>query len=104
MTIKFACACGQQLAARDEFAGKRVKCTACGGVRTVPGPAAREAGEMIRFSCSCGQVCQARSEFAGRNTKCPRCATVLTIPGEAEAGPPRRAAIRAEAPAPRAGR
>jgi hypothetical protein len=98
MSIQFACACGQKLAAREEYAGKRVKCTACGGLQTVPGnerelPPTREPmAELIRFHCSCGQVCQAKPEFAGRNTRCPRCSTVLTIPV---------GSITAQAPGPR---
>jgi hypothetical protein len=32
------CACGKQLRARDELAGKRVKCPACGRAVNVPGP------------------------------------------------------------------
>lgn len=107
--IRFACECGQQLSAREEYAGKRVRCSACGEVQTVPSaePAApaAAAGGMIRFDCSCGQTCQARPEYAGRNTKCPRCGAVLTIPSadEDEAPRPRRraGAIQSEAPGPR---
>ncbi|MBI1917778.1 MAG: hypothetical protein HYS12_24045 [Planctomycetes bacterium] len=109
MTIQFACACGQQLAAREEFAGKRVRCTSCGEVRIVPARGADRsptrapaAPELIRFHCSCGQICQARPEHAGRNTRCPRCSTVLTIPAGAitgEAPAPRRsAALQADEP------
>ena len=89
MTIRFACDCGRQLAATDEHAGKRVKCTACGGIQTVPGgePAPRRVSEpvpLIRFACNgCGQTCQARPEHAGRKTRCPKCASVLLIPGDA---------------------
>jgi hypothetical protein len=109
MTIQFACNCGQQLAAREEFAGKRVRCTSCGEIRTVPDRAANKpptrtaappaAPELIRFHCSCGQICQARPEFAGRNTRCPSCSTVLTIPGGAitrEAQAPRRPPVHEE--------
>src|SRR5262245_3469800 len=113
MSIQFACACGQQLAAREEYAGQRVKCTACGEVQTVPGgapelpPESAPAPELIRFHCSCGQVCQARPEFAGRNTRCPRCSTILTIPiGSitAQAPAPRRSsAVQADEPVGRVG-
>ncbi|HKB41163.1 MAG TPA: DUF1559 domain-containing protein [Gemmataceae bacterium] len=108
MSIQFACACGQKLAAREEYAGQRVKCTACGEVHTVPGnepelPPTREPmAEVIRFHCSCGQVCQAKPEFAGRNTRCPRCSTILTIPvGSITAqapGPRRPSAVQADEP------
>jgi len=36
MPIKFQCACGKVLAARDEHAGRRAKCPACGTVVEVP--------------------------------------------------------------------
>src|SRR5262245_7527061 len=108
MSIQFACACGQNLAAREEHAGKRVKCTACGEIQTVPGgarelpPERAPAPELIQFNCSCGQICQARPEFAGRNTRCPRCSTVLTIPaaGITGAAPAvaRPASLQAEPP------
>jgi hypothetical protein len=39
MSISFACACGKGFSVRDEFAGKRTKCPACGSALTVP-PAA----------------------------------------------------------------
>src|SRR5262245_27542183 len=108
MTIQFACACGQNLAAREEHAGKRVKCTACGEIQTVPGgarelpPERAPAPELIQFNCSCGQICQAKPEFAGRNTRCPRCSTVLTIPAAGITGGAlavaRTASLQAEPP------
>ena len=36
MPITFNCACGKMLKVQDQFAGKRVKCPACGGVATAP--------------------------------------------------------------------
>src|SRR5688572_20268741 len=36
MTIRFACACGQQQTARDEHAGQTVRCSACGRPNIVP--------------------------------------------------------------------
>ncbi len=44
MPIKVACECGQQFAARDELAGKRVKCPKCGAVLTIPQPVADAKG------------------------------------------------------------
>lgn len=38
MAISFTCDCGKQLRTRDEAAGKRVKCPACGGIHSVPQP------------------------------------------------------------------
>src|SRR6266851_1143367 len=36
MPISFACACGQRLRAKDEWAGKRIKCPKCGTPCTIP--------------------------------------------------------------------
>jgi hypothetical protein len=45
MPITFSCSCGKRLSVKDEFAGRRVKCPACGGVCTAP--AAEPAFEVI---------------------------------------------------------
>jgi hypothetical protein len=57
MPIKVACQCGQQFAAKDELAGKRVKCPKCAAVLTIPqasaaaggprAPAARRVSELL---------------------------------------------------------
>jgi uncharacterized protein DUF1559 len=126
MTIRFACECGQTLAAAEENAGKRVKCTSCGGIQTVPPvsrprptvatptPTAITTGQAapLRFECDCGQTCQARPEHAGKKTKCPNCGKLLTIPSPDEANeeeleeprPRRAASITADRPAARSGR
>lgn len=39
MAIKAACQCGQSFNARDELAGKTVKCPKCGGALKIPAPA-----------------------------------------------------------------
>lgn len=36
MPIAFACTCGKGFQVKDEFAGKRTKCPACGAALTVP--------------------------------------------------------------------
>src|SRR5262245_35122427 len=117
MSIRFACPCGQQLSAQEQYAGKRVRCSACGEIHTVPvverGQAAppppvlvAAAEERIQFTCPCGQICRARPEMAGRNTRCPRCSTVLTIPANripgAAPAPRRPAALQANPPVQRA--
>jgi hypothetical protein len=38
MTIEFTCACGKQIKAKDEWSGRRAKCTQCGQILTVPLP------------------------------------------------------------------
>jgi hypothetical protein len=45
MSIPETCACGKQLQAPDEYAGKRVKCPACGSAFAVPLPEPEPAGE-----------------------------------------------------------
>jgi len=44
MPIKVVCQCGQQFAAKDELAGKRVKCPKCGAVLTIAAPGAQQGG------------------------------------------------------------
>src|SRR5262249_46522607 len=39
MSIAFQCDCGKRLSARDEFAGRRTKCPACGVIATIPNSA-----------------------------------------------------------------
>lgn len=36
MPVEFACECGKRFSVRDEFAGKRTKCPACGAGLVVP--------------------------------------------------------------------
>src|SRR4051812_47065008 len=38
MSIHFRCDCGNSLTAKQELAGRRVKCSQCGAVLTVPRP------------------------------------------------------------------
>ncbi len=41
MPLTVACPCGQKLQVKDEMAGRRGKCPACGKVFTIPSPAAK---------------------------------------------------------------
>ncbi len=46
MAIEFPCgSCGKRLTAKDEHAGKRAKCSACGGVTRIPSQPTREADD-----------------------------------------------------------
>lgn len=38
MSIKFQCSCGKALTARDEYAGRKAQCPACGQVVDIPAP------------------------------------------------------------------
>jgi hypothetical protein len=40
MAIRFACACGKELQAQEEHAGKKTKCPACGAELRIPSPSA----------------------------------------------------------------
>jgi hypothetical protein len=37
MAIRFSCACGKEMQAREEYAGRRTKCPACGAELVIPG-------------------------------------------------------------------
>ncbi|MBI1917779.1 MAG: hypothetical protein HYS12_24050 [Planctomycetes bacterium] len=89
MTIRFTCDCGQPIAARADYAGRRVQCLACKKVLTVPGQrrattlAQRTAPKTVlrgpvegapatplsrrvsgvRFRCACGAEYWSRSGF-----------------------------------------
>jgi len=40
MSIKVTCSCGMKLRAKDEAAGKRARCPACGKITLLPGSCA----------------------------------------------------------------
>jgi hypothetical protein len=42
MPIAFSCSCGKKLKARDEFAGRKIKCPACQKLLGIPSPVAAE--------------------------------------------------------------
>ena len=69
MPILMNCTCGKQLRVPEDYAGRRVKCPACGEPQTVavkqasatPPPPTRAPAPsgMIRFECECGKLLQA---------------------------------------------
>jgi hypothetical protein len=103
MPISATCACGKTLRAPDEFAGRRVKCPACGTPVAIPGqavaitpsapassrpasrptppPASIPSVNVVRFTCVCGKGLQAQTSSAGRLVRCPACGDNVTIPG-----------------------
>lgn len=36
MSVRLECSCGKKLSIKDEMAGRRIKCPACGAVLTIP--------------------------------------------------------------------
>ncbi|NLX53806.1 MAG: hypothetical protein GXY58_01690 [Planctomycetaceae bacterium] len=72
MPIKVVCQCGQQFAAKDELAGKRVKCPKCGAVLTIAAPGAQQG--------STGKPLSELLDDAGMRAgirRCPGCAAEL---------------------------
>jgi hypothetical protein len=47
MPITLNCSCGKRLQVKDEFAGRRVKCPACGSIAQVPAPEAEPQFEVV---------------------------------------------------------
>jgi hypothetical protein len=105
MAISFHCNCGKKLAAKDDFAGRRLKCPGCGEVLTIPGhptaatPELTPAGKteamrsrvgktastiaaFVRFACDCGRKMKAYRGDIGSEVDCPRCGRELTIPAK----------------------
>jgi phage FluMu protein Com/flagellar basal body-associated protein FliL len=85
--------CGKQLRAKDESAGKKIKCPGCGNVLAVPQSEemTEEMGmdetaappappEKISVSCTCGKKLQVKGELAGKAVKCPGCQKVVKVP------------------------
>jgi hypothetical protein len=110
MSISFSCECGKKLAAKDDFAGRRLKCPGCGKSLTIParravatqlagshaGPGAAGSGTrlvlrspgFVHFSCDCGRRMRAHLADVGQDIDCPRCGREMAIPlanGEAPA-------------------
>ncbi len=106
MPIAFGChQCGKQLQARDEFAGRRLKCPGCGTILTIPGgaaaapppmlqesppppPSSPAAPAVVTFVCVCGRRMKARIADAGSEVECPDCSRSLVIPSEDTDVPP----------------
>ncbi|MHC4430753.1 MAG: hypothetical protein ACYTBS_02825 [Planctomycetota bacterium] len=75
--LKFSCDnCGHKIGAKDEHAGKRARCPACGSVITVP-----EKTILVSFLCeNCGEKISAVHTRAGKEGKCPKCRQTLVVP------------------------
>lgn len=75
--LKFSCDnCGHKIGAKDEHAGKRARCPACGSLITVP-----EKTILVNFLCeNCGEKISAVHTRAGKEGKCPKCRHTLVVP------------------------
>lgn len=72
MPIRVVCSCGQQFAAKDELAGKRVKCPKCQAVLTIPAAGAPAAAS--------GKALSSLLDDAGMRAgvrRCPGCGAEL---------------------------
>ncbi len=109
MPIQVSCQCGKQGRVPDEYAGKKIKCSACGSFMAVPragkaepakkpsAPAAKPA--LIKFPCpECDKPMQAKAEFAGRKVKCPSCQSAVAIPNPEEEVEPEEEMEEEESP------
>ena len=121
MSISFSCECGKKLAAKDNFAGRRLKCPGCGRSLTIPqrravatqlagagasasrgkgATAVRTSPGFVHFACDdCGRKMRARLADVGKDIDCPRCGVEMAIPLTdgaapitANGGPPIKAA------------
>lgn len=85
MPIAVQCQCGQKFNAKDELAGKRLKCPKRSSAINVPRPqskakaAATSAGKL-RVQCKCGKRYQIASAMQGKNVKCTACGAGMKIP------------------------
>jgi hypothetical protein len=111
MPIQFRCPhCKKGISAKEELAGKKVKCPACKRPLTVPAqaaPPAPDAEELamavlgekpaeapapqakpIDFTCpQCDEPVQAPYEMAGKQMPCPHCRRIVRVPMPARSEP-----------------
>src|SRR5262245_61603746 len=70
--IRFACACGRQLQARDDLAGKVATCPGCGERVPIPGPGAVRGDEPPPRRPGAVRAERADDEFDERPRRRPR--------------------------------
>lgn len=81
MSIQVACQCGQQFSAKDELAGKRVRCPACQNPLDIPAPSAvqPQGTQAIPVMCQCGGQFQVPTSMSGQQVNCPNCGSLIPI-------------------------
>jgi DNA-directed RNA polymerase subunit M/transcription elongation factor TFIIS len=83
--IKFHCPhCNHRLGAREDYAGKQVRCTKCQQIISVP-EQSEEAKEgqqkLIKYRCpNCNQKLGVPLAYAGRRVRCSKCQEVSVVP------------------------
>ena len=88
MAIELACSCGKRFAAKDDLAGKTVRCPGCAQPLTIPLPQpvvqpVAAAQEAVEIACRCGARFRAQSHLRGQQVACPRCGGALLVPAPA---------------------
>jgi len=90
--IRTVCACGKDVTVPPQYAGKTIRCSACGhhvvipqksdffGPPAEPLPAPPKPTPFIRFTCTCGKKIKAPAHYAGQTGKCPQCGSRIKIP------------------------
>ena len=83
MAIQFQCgSCGKTHQAKDELAGKTVKCPACSRPMQVPAAA----GGQLAVQCpGCGAGYRLGAQLAGKVVKCKQCGGQIVVGGAAPA-------------------
>ncbi len=115
MPIPVACQCGQKFQAKDQLAGKKVKCPKCSNPLRIPSPqqaappapmpapSTASGPTEIPIACACGQQMKAKAKLFGKKVKCPKCGQPIQIPNPAQqpapAVPPQPAAPNPVVPA-----
>ncbi len=74
MTIPVACKCGKKLAAKDEFAGKTVKCPQCGQPLKIPTAKAKSAASDVSAA---HKLLDELGLSAHEGERCPECGEAL---------------------------
>jgi len=97
MPIEVRCQCGQAFRAADHFAGKTLKCPACGGPLPIPSVASPSDCSLIA-ECVCGSRFRAASYLAGKRVACPSCGRAMNV--SARASEPVDDFFRLNVPAP----
>lgn len=83
MAIVVECKCGGKFQAKDELAGKQLKCPQCKSAITVGQPRSPQQQQptgKLNVQCKCGKKYQVKPELAGQTLKCSACQSPITIP------------------------